>query len=84
MTPEEQRIYTQTVKRLGRRGIKDPTAQVIALAEEIDRYRNRIYWLEQRQTEVPPAPIIPWCTWFQKEWARIQQAAAALKERRTP
>lgn len=57
MTEEQQEIYTKTVKRLARGGIKDPTAQIIALAEEIDCYRNKIFWLETRRTEVPAAPI---------------------------
>lgn len=51
MTAEQQEIYTQTVKRLARGGIKDPTAQIIALAEEIERYRDKIYALEERLKE---------------------------------
>ena len=40
-------LYTQTVKRLARGGIKDPTSQIIALAEEIERYRAKIRYLEE-------------------------------------
>lgn len=39
-------IYEQTIKRLARGGINDPTSQIIALAEEIERYREKIYGLE--------------------------------------
>ena len=57
MTKEQQEIYIQTVKRLARMGIKDPTAQIVALAEEIDRYRDKIRRLEERQTETPPPKL---------------------------
>lgn len=40
------RIFDQTVRRLARCGVKDPTAQIIALSEEIKGYRERIYGLE--------------------------------------
>lgn len=39
-------LYEKTVKRLGRVGVKDPTAQIIALAEEIEQYRAKIIGLE--------------------------------------
>lgn len=39
-------LYSQTVKRLARGGINDPTSQIIALAEEIEGYREKIYALE--------------------------------------
>lgn len=42
MTPEEMRTYNKAVQRLARKGIKGPTAQIIALEQEIDYYRNRI------------------------------------------
>lgn len=58
MTIEQEKIYIQTVKRLARGGIKDPTAQIIALAEEIERYREKIRGLEELQAETPPAPFI--------------------------
>lgn len=65
MTKEHQELYNQTVKRLARGGIKDPTAQIIALAEEIEHYRDKIYALEERlketetQTKAPRALIMP-------------------------
>lgn len=65
MTKEQQKRYAQTVKRLARGGISDPTAQIIALAEEIERYRDKIYALEERlketetQTKAPHTPIMP-------------------------
>lgn len=60
MTEQEQKVYSATVKRLARMGAKDPTAQIIALAEEIDRYRNKIYQLETgSRTDAPAPPSTP-------------------------
>lgn len=42
------KLYEDTVKRLARCGIKDPTSQIIALAEEIEEYRANIYGLEAK------------------------------------
>lgn len=42
MTKEQHDTYTKAVKRLARQDIKDPTAQIIALEQEIDYYRERI------------------------------------------
>lgn len=39
-------LYEKTVKRLARVGIKDPTAQIITMAEEIEQYRAKIHGLE--------------------------------------
>ena len=39
-------VYTKTVKRLQRGGHNDPTNQIIELSLEIDRYREKIYHLE--------------------------------------
>lgn len=52
--------YTSTVARLARAGVKDPTAQIIFLAEEIERYREKIYGLEdhiKKLTEAPPKKL---------------------------
>lgn len=46
MTKEHHELFTITVKRLARAGIKDPTAQIVALAEEIDLYRAKIQHME--------------------------------------
>ena len=46
MTEAQKELYTKTVTRLARIGEKDPTAQIIALAEEIERYRDQIKRLE--------------------------------------
>lgn len=35
-------LYNRTAERLGRMGIKDPTAQITALAQEIEQYRAKI------------------------------------------
>lgn len=42
MTEAQKELYTKTVTRLARIGAKDPTAQIIALAEEIERYRGQV------------------------------------------
>ena len=47
-------LYEKTVKRLARAGVKDPTAQIIYLAEEIDRYRAKISVLEKLLRGQPP------------------------------
>lgn len=62
MTKEQREIFGKTVKRLARGGILDPTAQIIALAEEIERYRDKIHALEEllkkaTETKAPPAPM---------------------------
>lgn len=38
--------YEATVQRLRRIGVTDPTQQIIELAEEIERYRDRVKYLE--------------------------------------
>lgn len=57
MTEQQFLIYTRTVRRLARGGIRDPTAQIIALAEEVERYRTKIYALESRLEEMQAAHI---------------------------
>ena len=62
MTEKQYLTYTRTVKRLARGGIEGPTEQIIALAEEIERYRDKIYALEEQlqkatETKAPPAHI---------------------------
>lgn len=39
-------LYEKTMRRLGRMGIKHPTDQIVALAEEIEYYRKKIRDLE--------------------------------------
>ena len=39
-------LYEQTARRLARKGINDPTRQIIALTEEIEHYRAKIMGLE--------------------------------------
>lgn len=56
MTHEQQELYSKTFRRLARVGIKDPTAQILALAEEIERYRAKIYALENREEATSNAP----------------------------
>lgn len=42
----QMELYEKTTKRLARARVKDPTAQIIYLAEEIERYRAKIQNLE--------------------------------------
>lgn len=56
MTEQQFLIYTKTVRRLARMDIHDPTAQIIALAEEIEQYRANILKLEEKLKETPAAP----------------------------
>lgn len=46
MADERMKLYEQTIKRLARCGIKDPTNQIIWLADEIERYRTKIHGME--------------------------------------
>lgn len=46
MTDERMELYERTIKRLARCGAKDPTSQIISLAEEIERYRSKIRSME--------------------------------------
>ena len=39
-------LYENTVKRLARGGITDPTSIIVFLAEEIEQYRDKIHVLE--------------------------------------
>lgn len=74
MTDAQKEIYTKTVRRLERMGAKDPTSRIIALAEEVERYRDEIKRLEDaltrekmkaesqylRRLETPRDPAIRW------------------------
>lgn len=46
---EQQKLYNQTVERLARVGAKSPTSQIIALAEEVEYYREKIQGMEAKQ-----------------------------------
>lgn len=48
MTKEDLTIYNKAVRRLSVLGIKDPTAQIIALEKEIDYYRDKIKRYESK------------------------------------
>lgn len=48
-------LYNRTVERLRRGGRKDPTAQIVYLAEEIECYREKIRFLEDELRRKPPA-----------------------------
>ena len=59
MNPTQKEIYEKTVKRLARIGVKDPTAQIVALAEEIEQYRSKIEHLQayiRENCQWPPQP----------------------------
>lgn len=65
MTRAQNEIYEKTVKRLARMGVKDPTGQIVALAEEIEQYRAKIRNLEEQlqktrhSAQKPPKPPKP-------------------------
>lgn len=87
MTEKQQELYHQTARRLSRVGIKDPTAQIIALAEEIENYRDQIQSMVRPETPhvvyscVHTVPF--WCSTEAKDDAKRRIAAelgAALLE----
>lgn len=47
MTDKQMELYNKTMVRLRRIGAKTPTEQIVALAEEIDRYRDKIRRMEE-------------------------------------
>lgn len=59
MTTEQKEIYTKTAQRLARAGIKDPTGQIVYLAEEIERYRSKIHHLEDYINRMYPKQTTP-------------------------
>lgn len=56
ISKEQRDLYCSTVERLTRIGLKDPTRQIIALAEEIDQNRQTIQALRY-ELDKPPAPL---------------------------
>ena len=40
--PEKSRLYALALHRMRRMGLKDTTAYIVALAEEIEHYRAKI------------------------------------------
>lgn len=50
-TEEQLDLYGKTVRRLARGGAHRPVEQIVALAEEIERYRSKIYGLENQLDE---------------------------------
>lgn len=50
---EQMKLYNRTAARLKRAGINDPTAQIIARAEEIEYYRGKINALEELLQKAP-------------------------------
>ena len=48
------KLYEKTAARLAKAGAKDPTAMIVALAEEIEHYRAKIHGLETMLHGLPP------------------------------
>jgi len=46
---EALKLYNSTMRRLGCMGIKDHTLAIIALAEEIEEYREKLAWYMDRE-----------------------------------
>lgn len=67
MTHADLALYEKTVKRLHRMGCKDPTLQIIMLAQEIDGYRqtimaqqeelDRLHHRKKEPTQAKPDPV---------------------------
>lgn len=53
---EQFALYEKTVNRLERVGIINPIGQIIYLADEIERYREKIRDLEEYIKNLPKAP----------------------------
>lgn len=47
MTEKQQEIYLETKARLRRMGKENPADVIVALAEEIDRYRDKVRSMEE-------------------------------------
>lgn len=47
MTEKQQELYIKTKARLRRMGVENPADVIVALAEEIDRYREKIHTMEE-------------------------------------
>lgn len=80
-------LYKRTAERLGHMGIKDPTAQIVALAEEINRYRAKIRNMEDfinRLTEgrnrVPYSQRVEVYKTAIERYGTVEQMVVALEE----
>lgn len=93
MTEAQKEIYAKTVRRLARMGVTDPTAQIIALAEEIEQYRERLQVSEKgakrkrrpRYTSYDPGLgryVVP-CGQYAPEGERVEIFVKILPEDRT-
>ena len=51
MTEKQMELYKRTKDRMRRLGIENPADVIVALAEEIEYYRNKIRAMEGKQNE---------------------------------
>ena len=80
-------LYKRTAERLGHIGIKDPTAQITALAQEIEQYRAKIRRMEDyidRLTEghnrVPYSQRVEVYKAAIERYGTVEQMVVALEE----
>ena len=58
MSPEEKELYEKTIGRLLRAGCRYPEQQIIFLAQEIERYRAKIEYLETAKATEQTGPVM--------------------------
>lgn len=49
MTEKQEELYKRTKERMRRLGIENPADVIVALAEEIEYYRNKIRAMEDKK-----------------------------------
>ena len=49
MTDQQMELYKRTKERMRRQGIENPADVIVALAEEIEYYRNKIRAMEEKK-----------------------------------
>ena len=51
MTEQQMELYKRTKERMRRLGIENPAEVIVALAEEVEYYRNKIHAMEGTKNE---------------------------------
>lgn len=58
MNPDEKELYEKTMARLRRAGCRNQEQQIVYLADEIERYRAKIEYLERARAAQLTAPVL--------------------------
>lgn len=58
MTPDEKKLYEKTMDRLRRVGCRNQEQQIVYLADEIERYRAKIVYLETAKAAEITGPVM--------------------------